>query len=53
LMWTCVTLVYLVAGAILAMRLLSPHTSRSDEFAHPVLHVETLPQRLQRDLEAV
>jgi len=25
LMWTCVTLVYLVAGAILAMRLLSPN----------------------------
>ena len=53
LMWTCVTLVYLVAGAILAMRLLSPHNSRDDEFAQPDLHAETLPQSLQQDLEAV
>jgi cytochrome c oxidase assembly factor CtaG len=53
LMWTCVTLVYLVSGAILAMRLLSPHNSRDDEFAQRDLHVETLPQSLQQDLEAV
>jgi putative membrane protein len=53
LMWTCVTLVYLVAGAILAMRLLSPQTSRDDEFAPSNLHVETLPRTLQRDLESV
>jgi cytochrome c oxidase assembly factor CtaG len=52
LMWTCVTVVYLVAGAILAMRLLSPHNSR-DEFARPDLRVETLPQSIQQDLEAV
>jgi putative membrane protein len=31
LMWTCVTLVYLIAGAIVTARLLSPH--RSQEYA--------------------
>jgi putative membrane protein len=53
LMWTCVTLVYLVAGASLAMRLLSPHNSHDDEFAPSGLRVETRTQSLQRDLEAV
>jgi len=33
LMWTCVTLVYLVAGAVFTARLLSPH--RSEDFAMP------------------
>ena len=27
LMWTCVTIVYVVAGAILSTRLLSPHSN--------------------------
>ncbi|MCU1287241.1 MAG: Cytochrome c oxidase caa3-type, assembly factor CtaG-related protein [Acidobacteriales bacterium] len=31
LMWTCVTVVYLIAGAMLTMRLLVPRDSRSDE----------------------
>jgi len=31
LMWTCVTLVYLVAAAVVTMRMLSPDGSRSDE----------------------
>jgi len=39
LMWTCVTLVYLVAAAILAMRLLSPQKSLDTELAPAVLHV--------------
>jgi putative membrane protein len=29
LMWTCVTLVYLIAGAVFTLRLLSPHRSES------------------------
>jgi cytochrome c oxidase assembly factor CtaG len=33
LMWTCVTVVYLIAGAVFTARLLSPH--RSEEFVIP------------------
>jgi putative membrane protein len=33
LMWTCVTVVYLIAGAVFSARLLSPH--RSEELAIP------------------
>jgi len=33
LMWTCVTVVYLIAGSVFTARLLSPH--RSDELAIP------------------
>jgi len=33
LMWTCITVVYLIAGAVFTARLLSPH--RSEEFAIP------------------
>jgi putative membrane protein len=37
LMWTCVTVVYLIAGAVFTARLLSPHRSsqRSEELAIP------------------
>jgi putative membrane protein len=35
LMWTCVTVVYLIAGTVFTTRLLSPH--RSDDFAIPQL----------------
>lgn len=57
LMWTCVTLVYLVAGAILAIRLLSGQNSRDVEYAQPDLHVKGLPRSVQQstprqDLEA-
>ena len=50
LMWTCVTVVYLIAGAIVTARLLSPH--RSEE--RPILRFEskrstvrTDPQRME------
>jgi putative membrane protein len=50
LMWTCVTLIYLIAGAIVTARLLSPH--RSEE--RPILRFEserstvrTDPQRME------
>jgi len=52
LMWTCVTLVYLVAGAILAMRLLSRQNSRDNQFAQPDLYVKGVPRSLQHSLEA-
>jgi len=37
LMWTCVTIVYLIAGAVFTLRLLSPHRAqrRSEELAIP------------------
>jgi len=50
LMWTCVTIVYLIAAAIFAARLLSPH--RSDErsilqFELECSAVHTDPQRME------
>ncbi len=52
LMWTCVTLVYLVAGAILAMRLLSPEKSLDSKLVPAVLHVDAAPPKVQQSLEA-
>jgi len=51
LMWTCVTVVYLVAGAILAMRLLSPQNSPHAEFWQPDLHVKVVPRRVKQSVE--
>jgi putative membrane protein len=50
LMWTCVTVVYLIAGAVFAARLLSPH--RSEERAILQFELErsaahTDPQRME------
>jgi putative membrane protein len=51
LMWTCVTVVYLIAGAVFTARLLSPH--RSEELAIPqfdsrgVAARRTDPQRME------
>jgi putative membrane protein len=50
LMWTCVTLVYLVAGAVLAMRLLSRQNSRDHEFAQPDLYIEGVPRGVQQSI---
>lgn len=52
LMWTCVTLVYLVAGAILAMRLLSPEKSLDTKLVPAVLHVNAARPNIQESLEA-
>jgi putative membrane protein len=41
LMWTCVTLVYLVAGAVFTARLLSPH--QSDERSIPQFEPHRIP----------
>jgi putative membrane protein len=53
LMWTGVTVVYLAAGAILTMRLLSPQNSRDVEFAQPDLHVNAVPRSVQQSVEAL
>jgi putative membrane protein len=50
LMWTCVTLVYLVAGAIVTARLLSPHRSEEQsilQFEPERSAVRTDPQRME------
>ena len=43
LMWTCVTVVYLIAGAVFTARLLSPY--RSEEFAIPQLDSRSIAVR--------
>ena len=50
LMWTCVTLVYLIAAAIFAARLLSPHRSEEQsilQFESERSAVRTDPQRME------
>jgi putative membrane protein len=53
LMWTCVTVVYLVAGTILTAKSLSPLSSREDLLVQSELRPDTLPQRVPQSLEAV
>jgi putative membrane protein len=53
LMWTCVTIVYFVAGAILTMRLLSPQNTHEGKPAHQVLHSSAVPQRPPQSVEAI
>jgi cytochrome c oxidase assembly factor CtaG len=57
LMWTCVTVVYLIAGAVFTARLLSPRRSphRSEEFAIPQFDSRHFAVRRtdSRKLEAV
>jgi hypothetical protein len=50
LMWTCVTIVYLMAGTILAMRLLSPEKLRDAKLL-PTLHVKAAPASFQQSSE--
>jgi len=47
LMWTCVTVVYLIAGAVFTARLLSPHRSphRAEELAIPQTDSRRIPVR--------
>jgi putative membrane protein len=51
LMWTCVTVVYLVAGAILTMRLLAPRSSFDDELVHSKSRGSAVPQSNPLSLE--
>jgi len=53
LMWTFVTVVYLVAGAVLTMRLLSRQSSREDELAESELRGSQVTQKVLQSLEAL
>jgi len=53
LMWTCVTLVYLIAGTVFAARLLLPETSRQYRAAKSDSLLSAVPQTIQQSLEVV
>ena len=53
LMWTCVTIVYLVPAAILTTRLLSPRSSPEDELVQSELRGSAVPQRAPQSVEVV
>ena len=53
LMWTCVTIVYFVAGAILTVRLLSPQRLPQVGFAQPTLRGPGIDYRVSESLEAL
>ena len=53
LMWTCVTLVYLVPAAILSTRLLSPRSFREDTLAPSELQLTVVPQSDRHSVEVV
>ena len=51
LMWTCVTVVYLVAGTIVAARLLSPESLRQYPIVPSGLPVNSAPQATPQSME--
>ena len=53
LMWTCVTLVYLVPAAIISLRLLAPRTSRGHDLQRSQFSGGPVPQSAPRSLEVV
>jgi putative membrane protein len=53
LMWTCVTLVYLVPAAILSTHLLSPRSFREDTLAPSELQLTVVPQSGRHGAEVV
>jgi len=53
LMWTCVTIVYLVAGAIVAARLLSPQSLRQHRVGPSSLLVRSASQATAQSMEVV
>jgi putative membrane protein len=53
LMWTCITLVYLVPAAILSIRLLSPRSFPRDEIVQPELRSDNPVQPHSRGLELI
>jgi putative membrane protein len=52
LMWTCVTFVYLLAAAILTMRILSPQRLSQGELVQSKLHGAGIAQTVSHGLEA-
>jgi putative membrane protein len=53
LMWTCVTLVYLVPAAILSIQLLSPRTFQNGNSERLNLHGSRAPHRDPRTVESI
>jgi putative membrane protein len=53
LMWTCVTIVYFVAGAILTMRFLSPQSSSHVGLVQSKLSGVGIPRSVPQSLEAL
>jgi putative membrane protein len=53
LMWTCVTIVYFVTGAILTMRLLSPQGFSQVDLVQSKLAGVGIPRRVSQSLEAL
>lgn len=53
LMWTCVTLVYLIAGTVFAARLLTPGTSRQYRAVKSDSILSTVPRTIQQSMEVV
>jgi putative membrane protein len=53
LMWTCVTLVYLVPAAIISSKLLAPRTSHEHDLRQSQFSGGPVPQRPPRSLEVV
>ena len=51
LMWTCVTLIYLVPAAIISTRLLAPRTSHEHNVAESQFSGGPVPQSVPRSLE--
>jgi putative membrane protein len=53
LMWTCITLVYLVPAAIISLRLLAPRTSHEHDLRQSQFSGGPVPQSAPRSLEVV
>src|SRR5260221_413439 len=53
LMWTCVTLVYLVSAAIICSRLLAPRTSHQQDLQQSQFSGAAVPQSAPQSLEVV
>ena len=53
LMWTCVTLVYLIAGTVFAARLLAPGISRQYRAVKSDSILNTVPRTIQQSMEVV
>lgn len=53
LMWTCVTLIYLMPAAIISIRLLAPRASSEHDFKQSHFSGDPVPQSAPRSLEVV
>jgi cytochrome c oxidase assembly factor CtaG len=53
LMWTCVTIVFLIAGTIFTARLLSPHFSQGPSILQPESQGIAVPRTAGQSMEAV